>query len=347
MAAYNDTGDSGYDTASGTTDAPPAWTNFNADSQTLVAGTVTGGLSNTYNDDTLMQSIRERESGGRKSNRHSYLEQRWNFNVSLGASVDVYLNAWSSGSGDGDSFDFEYSLDNGNSFLAMFNVSSTDSANLQSFTIPGAPSGSIIIRVIDTDRTSGNRELNTIFVNHLYIQVGNPSTDPPIGDPSGLSATASSSSQIDLSWIDGTDNESGFTVDRSTDELNWSQVADLPGGSTSHNDTGLTAETRYYYRVRAYNGNGFSAYTYADATTPVAPALTLSASGYKVKGKHHVALDWTGSSNVDVYRDGVLITTVSGNSHDDNIGTKGGATYTHQVCEAGTAVCSTTTTTDF
>jgi hypothetical protein len=75
--------------------------------------------------------------------------------------------------------------------------------------------------------------------------------------------------------------------------------------------------------------------------------MSLSASGYKVKGKHHVALDWTGSTNVDVYRDGVKVYTASGSSHNDNIGSKGGATYDHQVCEAGTAVCSNITTTVF
>ena len=96
-----------------------------------------------------------------------------------------------------------------------------------------------------------------------------------------------------------------------------------------------------------------SAYTSASATTPVAPpppALSLSASGYKVKGKHGVSLNWTGSTNVDVYRNGVLLDppgVVSGSSYDDFIGTKGGATYTHKVCQAGTVSCSNITTTVF
>ena len=343
--------------ASATTDTPPpppAYTNYGASSDTVIAGTVSGSYTNTLSDDGLSHTITERDSGGKPANRYSHLEHRWNFDVSTGATVTVYANAWSGGSNDGDTFNFEYSLNNGSSFSFLFNVSATGSNNLQSAVIPGAPSGSIVIRVVDTDRTRGNRDKNTISVDHLYIQVGNPSNDPPVGNPSGMSANAVSSSQIDLSWTDGTENEAGFTVERSPDgSTGWNQIADLPGGSTSYSDTELDAETAYYYRVRAYNPNGSSAFTTANATTPVAPpppALSLTASGYKVKGKHAVSLSWTGSNSVDIYRDGVLLDPpgiVSGSNYDDNIGAKGGATYTHKVCVSGSETCSNITTTVF
>jgi titin len=349
VAAVGSFSDSGYATASATTDAPPPYTNVFAFSETAVAGTVSGTFNSTHDDDGSSQSIMERESGGKPANRHTYLEHRWNFNISAGETVTVYANAWSGGSTDGDTFDFEYSLNNGG-FQPLFNVSSGDDTNFQFAVIPGSPSGAISIRVIDTDQGSGNREKNTVFVDHLYIQVGTPSSDPPIGDPSGLTATAVAFNQVDLTWTDGTENESGFTVDRSPDNSNWNQVADLPAGSTSFNDTGLIAETRYFYRVRAYNSNGFSAYTSADATTPEEPAvaLVLSASGYKSKGMHGVNLSWTGSDTVDVYRDNELQGTVNGTTFDDFIGAKGGATYTHKICQAGsTTVCSNITTTVF
>lgn len=56
-------------------------------------------------------------------------------------------------------------------------------------------------------------------------------------------------------------------------------------------DTGLADGTTYYYRVTAYNLNGSSGSTTASATTPQAPALSLSASGYEVKGVHQLTLD--------------------------------------------------------
>lgn len=357
VAAVGELEDSTYATASGTTDTPPpppTYTNFVSNSGTPVAGSVSGTNADTRTDNGSSQSITERESGGKKSSRHTYLEYRWNFNISLGATATLHVNAWSGGSTDGDTFDIEYSVNNGSSFLSLpLNVSSENTSNMQSAVIPGTPSGSVIIRVVDTNRTSGQREKNTVFVDHLYIQVGNPSSDPPIGNPSGLSANAVSSSQINLTWVDGTENEAGFTVDRSLDgTTGWAEIADLSAGSTSYNDTaGLSAVTTYFYRVKAYNANGVSSYTYADDTTGVAPAIVLTANGYKTKGKHHVGLSWSGSTSVNVYRNGSLLSgagTVSGSSYDDNIGTKGGATYTHEVCEAANpAVCSNTTTTVF
>ena len=351
VAAEGEYGDSAYATATGTTLAPPPFTNYGAIGQTVVSGSVSGGYTNTLNDGGSIQSITEIESGGKPSRRHSYLEHRWNFNVSSGATVTAYANAWSDGSSDGDSFRFEYSANGGN-FSTLFTVSSTLDNNLQMAVIPNSPSGSIIIRVVDTDQGQGNRSKDTVNVDHLYIQVGNPSNEPPDGDPSGMNASAASSSQINLSWINGSTNESGFTVERSPDgSTGWGEIADLPAGSSSHSDTGLTAETTYYYRVSAYTQPGMiSAYASANATTPVAPpppAISLNARGYKVKGKHHVDLDWTGSSSVQVYRNNLPINTVSGSSYDDNIGSKGGATYTHKVCDTVSGACSNVTTTVF
>lgn len=71
--------------------------------------------------------------------------------------------------------------------------------------------------------------------------------------------------------------------------------------------------------------------------------FTLSVSGYKVKGRQKADLMWSGatSTNVDVYRDGALITTTPNDGfYTDNIDQVGGGSYTFQVCEEGTTVCS-------
>lgn len=78
--------------------------------------------------------------------------------------------------------------------------------------------------------------------------------------------------------------------------------------------------------------------------------IALSASGYKVRGVHHVDLTWSGasSSSVDVVRNGSVVTTTPNDgAHTDNTGNRGGATYTYQVCEAGTSTCSNTATVTF
>ena len=171
----------------------------------------------------------------------------------------------------------------------------------------------------------------------------------PVG-PSDVHFSSITTESRVVEWFDNSSDELGFTLDRSLDNSNWDQLADLPAGSTGYTDSGLNAETTYFYRVRAYNPNGFSAYISASATTPEEPAATLvlSASSYKSKGQHGVNLSWTGSSDVDVYRDNEYRTTVSGTAYDDFIGSKGGATYTHKVCQQGsTTVCSNVTTTVF
>ena len=359
--AVNGTVDSAPASASGTTDTPPPppppppFVDVTASSENLIAGAITSGnLSSTYTENGSVESIRERESGGKKNSRHSFVEHRWNFTLGEGDSVTVYAVARSGGSSDGDTFDFEYSLDGGTTFESqvLFNVSSPTYA-LYSGVIPGAPSGSVIIRVVDTDQGTGNRGLDTVDVDHLFIQVGSPSIDPPIGDPSGLNATVASSSSIDLSWVDGTENESGFTVEHSlTGTGGWILRDTIAAGSNSYTDTGLDPETTYYYQVQAFYGNGFSAYTTDNATTDtdVGTALGLEASGYKSKGVKIIDLTWTDSTLVDVYRNGgstPIATNVSGSTYIDNTGSKGSGTYTHKVCVATTNTCSNTTTTVF
>lgn len=78
--------------------------------------------------------------------------------------------------------------------------------------------------------------------------------------------------------------------------------------------------------------------------------FTLTAVGYKVKGVQHADLTWSGatSTNVDIKRDGVTITpTPNDGAYTDNIGNKGGGSYSYQVCEAGTSTCSAIVTVTF
>jgi subtilisin family serine protease len=78
--------------------------------------------------------------------------------------------------------------------------------------------------------------------------------------------------------------------------------------------------------------------------------ITLSAVGFKQQGLQKADLTWSGatSANVDIYRNGVVITvTANDGVHRDNIDRRGGGTYTYKVCEAGTATCSNEATITF
>jgi hypothetical protein len=84
--------------------------------------------------------------------------------------------------------------------------------------------------------------------------------------------------------------------------------------------------------------------------TPTPGPIQLSGQGKKVGGINTSRLKWRGatSANIDVYRDGVVIaTTANDGSYDDSTGTTGQASFTYQVCEAGTSTCSNEVTVNF
>jgi len=89
--------------------------------------------------------------------------------------------------------------------------------------------------------------------------------EPPAA-PSGLSATAVSSSQINLDWTDNANNETGFKIERDS-----MPIATVGANVTSYSDTGLDPSTTYTYRVRAYNGAGDSDYSIAASATTEPP----------------------------------------------------------------------------
>lgn len=104
----------------------------------------------------------------------------------------------------------------------------------------------------------------------------------PPAAPSGLVASVASTTQINLSWSDNATNETAYKVERATSASGpWTEIAgNLAANTTSYGVTGLTASTTYYFRVRASNASGDSAYSAtASATTSAAPATPPPSSG--------------------------------------------------------------------
>jgi len=106
--------------------------------------------------------------------------------------------------------------------------------------------------------------------------VYNGSTPPaPPAAPTGLAATAVAYSQIDLTWADNADNETGYSIERCTGEGcgDFAQIATTGANVTGYSNTGLSAATSYSYRVWATNAAGDSEFSNtASATTPAPPA---------------------------------------------------------------------------
>jgi subtilisin len=145
-------------------------------------------------------------------------------------------------------------------------------------------------------------------------------------------------------------------------------AAALPQGTSdtnpcSYNATGdIKAGKFLFFNGTAYGGDGKCGLEdegdtgdTGDGSDP--SAIDLGVRGYKVKGVQHADLKWGGvtPAKVDIYRNGTPIDPliekeldVGEGTYTDNIGNKGGGSYTYKVCEAGsTTACSNEFTVSF
>lgn len=130
-----------------------------------------------------------------------------------------------------------------------------------------------------------------------------PPPPPPPAAPSGLSPTAISYSQINLSWADNSTDETGFQIERcvgtasSCSGGSFVPLVQLGANVTSYSNTSLASETAYTYRVRAYNAGGNSAFsTTASATTFAAPlGSQIVPAGVERIGAAPGMMTWTGA----------------------------------------------------
>lgn len=145
-----------------------------------------------------------------------------------------------------------------------------------------------------------------------------------------------------------TDLTCTFT-DTSTDTdgtvATWNWNFGDSSGSTDQNPIKTYAVSGTFTVTLTVTDNGAATATTSKSVTVTAPggsSITLSASGTKVKGVNVANLSWSPSGNVDVYRNGAVIATVNGTAYSHNTGTKGAASFSYQVCNAGTSTCSNT-----
>jgi YD repeat-containing protein len=175
---------------------------------------------------------------------------------------------------------------------------------------------------------------NGTVVTYTYDANGNRTgaivSAPSLPAPSGLSATASSPTQINLAWSAST-GATGYNIDRCQGSgcTSFIQVNSTTG--TSYTDAALSPSTTYVYEVQAYDSsnnaspfsNTASAETQADTTPPTTPAnLTAAAAGGVV------SLSWSASTdNVRVGGYDIERCQGSGCTSFAQIATSTGASY--------------------
>jgi len=133
-----------------------------------ISGGVSGDYTYTHSSDDSYQSITEVKSRGKS--KQSYLEHKWTIDVTGGDKVIFYVEAYHSPNMEGDDFIFAYSED-GSTYADMTLVSKTTDDNVcYTFELPSDLTGTVYIRVLDTDQTIGNRSLDTIYIDYMYIE---------------------------------------------------------------------------------------------------------------------------------------------------------------------------------
>ena len=124
--------------------------------------------------------------------------------------------------------------------------------------------------------------------------------------PSSLTAAALSTSQIDLRWLDNSDNETGFEIQRSATGPagTFAPVATMGANATTYSNTGLTALTQYCYKVRAFKQTGgntkYSTFSNIScATTPGSPPAAPSNADAKPGSSTEVQVAWNDNSGTE------------------------------------------------
>lgn len=163
-------------------------------------------------------------------------------------------------------------------------------------------SAAYLYRVVAQNTVGYGAEFPSMTVQSYSDTLG---VNPPLA-PSTLAGTLQAGPtgpQIRLTWKDNSSNEAGFTLQRSTDGVNFTTSIALPANTVSYNDniTAGAANVTYTYRVVAFNIAGSS--LPSNATSIVVPAMPLAPSNFKAANvatttnQRTVNLTWTDNSN--------------------------------------------------
>jgi hypothetical protein len=109
-------------------------------------------------------------------------------------------------------------------------------------------------------------------------------TPPVLPAPTSLTFTSVNSTSMTLNWSDLSSNEAGFVIYRSNDGVNYTFVTQTATNATSSAQSGLTANTLYYWRIYAVSEGGLSTTPLSGnqtaACTPTVPPLVTSPVNY-------------------------------------------------------------------
>ena len=237
--------------------------------ETTVSGTVSGSFSATESLGNGRQVLTEASSGGRPNLRHDELDHRWQIDVTSGNHL-LLIEASVVDAGDADDgFAVSWSSGASGPWVELGELTSGQgslSADL------GAPSGSVFIRITDTDRTGRNTSFDQVSVDLIELTGGEPPTEPPatVSEVTPVDGQSGVSTRPTLSW----------TPAAGAVEYRITVAGDvvIPVQRTSSNSirlSGLTSGVTYQWQVEALNDLGSSSSQIFRFTTAAAPSTLV------------------------------------------------------------------------
>lgn len=132
-----------------------------------------------------------------------------------------------------------------------------------------------------------------ISVNKIVVPFKKMYDALPDGSCTLLTATTYSATRINLAWTNGSTNEDGISIERSTDGINFAEIITVGAGTVVYANTGLTEATQYWYRVRAFRGTQYSDYSnIADDTTYVTANIVAGTVEYGSEDEIDLMFGW-------------------------------------------------------
>ncbi len=96
--------------------------------------------------------------------------------------------------------------------------------------------------------------------------------------PSQLSAEITESKSVLLQWVDNSDSEDGFEIERNADDGTFVKIGEAPFNKTFYTDNSVRIGVTYRYRVSAFNKNGNSPYSNEVSVTILKEVISFQMS---------------------------------------------------------------------
>ena len=255
-------------------------------------GTVASNVS-TYNDTglsgntTYYYRVRAYNSDGNSdySNEISIIMTNLpsaptNLEVTIQTSTKIELT-WTDQSSNETGFKIERKTGTG-----AYSQIATVGVNVNSYVDSGLTSSNTYYYRVRAYNAAGN----STYSNEVNIKTANQ-----VSAPTSLAALALTNSRVELTWIDRSNNESGFRIERKTGTGSYVEIGTAGANTESYIDTGLSSSATYSYRIRAYNSAGNSTYS-NEVSIKMGDLLAPTKLSINVLSSSRIELNWTDNS---------------------------------------------------